>query len=107
MTYYWSNFYKYWLGVVHILRDQLRGGGVPNDYASVILTQLPEDPGFNVHKQAERQNERGRPSNDTIAMCKTNYGEGGGGGKNVPKTDYIICEQPLKLYNLLVNCGGL
>ena len=30
-----------WLGVVHILRNQLRGGGggFPNDYASVILTQ--------------------------------------------------------------------
>ena len=28
------------IGVVHILRNQLRGGGgVPNDYASVILTQ--------------------------------------------------------------------
>ena len=31
------------IGVVHILRNQLRGegggGGFPNDYASVILTQ--------------------------------------------------------------------
>ena len=26
-------------------------------------------------------------------MCKTDYG--GGGGKNVPKIDYVICEQPL------------
>ena len=27
-------------------------------------------------------------------MCKTDYG-GGGGGKNVPKIDYVICERPL------------
>ena len=27
-------------------------------------------------------------------MCKTDYG-GGGGGKNVPKNDYVICERPL------------
>ena len=26
-------------------------------------------------------------------MCKTDYG--GGGGKNFPKIDYVICEQPL------------
>ena len=25
-------------------------------------------------------------------MCKTDYG--GGGGKNVPKIDYVICERP-------------
>ena len=35
---------------------------------------------------------------DTIAMCKTNYG-GGGGGKNVPKIDYVIYERPLFLSN--------
>ena len=28
-------------------------------------------------------------------MCKTDYG--GGGGKNVPKIDYVICERPLGL----------
>ena len=27
-------------------------------------------------------------------MCNTDYG-GGGGGKNVPKIDYVICERPL------------
>ena len=27
-------------------------------------------------------------------MCKTDYG-GGGGGKNVLKIDYVICERPL------------
>ena len=27
-------------------------------------------------------------------MCKTDYG-GGGGGKNVSKIDYVICERPL------------
>ena len=37
-------------------------------------------------------------------MCKTDYG--GGGGKNVPKIDYVICERPLKnilfiLFNIL------
>ena len=26
-------------------------------------------------------------------MCKSDYG-GGGGGKNVPKFDYVICERP-------------
>ena len=46
------------------------GGGVPNDYASVILTQ---------------------------AICKTDYGGGGGGGKKVPKIDYVICERPLTI----------
>ena len=30
-------------------------------------------------------------------MCKTEITEGGGGGgKNVPKIDYVICERPLK-----------
>ena len=28
-------------------------------------------------------------------MCKTDYG--GGGGKTVPKIDYVICERPLML----------
>ena len=30
-------------------------------------------------------------------MCKTDYGggDGGGGGKNVSKIDYVICERPL------------
>ena len=27
-----------------------------------------------------------------MAMCKTDYG---GGGVNVPKIDYVICERPL------------
>ena len=31
-------------------------------------------------------------------MCKTDYRYGGGGGgKNVPKIDYVICERPLIL----------
>ena len=29
----------------------------------------------------------------TIAMCKSDYG--GGGGENIPKSDYVICERPL------------
>ena len=27
-------------------------------------------------------------------MCKTDSGEGGGGGKNVPKINYVISERP-------------
>ena len=30
-----------WLGVVHILRNQLRGRGFSNDYATVIWTLCP------------------------------------------------------------------
>ena len=67
MIYDLTNFFQ--LEVVHILRNQPRGGGggggrgFRNDDASVI-------------------------------MCKTDYG-GAGGCKNCPKNDYVICERPL------------
>ena len=32
-------------------------------------------------------------------MYKTDYG--GGGGKNFPKIDYVICERPLSKYEAL------
>ena len=42
-------------------------------------------------------------------MCKTDYG--GGGGKNVPTFDNVICERPLRMcdnfgtLSLPANCG--
>ena len=37
-------------------------------------------------------------------MCKTDYG--GGGGKNVPKIDYVICERPLGSFTYYVISRG-
>ena len=37
-------------------------------------------------------------------MCKPDYG-GGGGGKNVPKIDYVIFERPLNTVKITVKIG--
>ena len=66
------------LGIVHILRNQPRGMGVPNDYASVCLTQYA--------------------ISMTMFKRKTDYGgprPEGEGVQNWPKVDYaiiVICE---------------